>query len=281
MTTRFYGRAEQAANGIVTAFKQPDSLPVALAPMFIRRRDDVPCRRWSWGNQLIAALHGHADARGFKQWQAVGRNVRKGERAFYILAPVTRKVERERADGTKETAVVPVAFKAAAVFGLSQTEGEPLPGDNPELVEWVDSLPLVDVARSWGLAVETFDGRRAHYLGAYVPESRITLGVQNLATWAHELTHAADDRCVGGLKRGQDVSQEIVAELGASVLLRLLGEDHEADLGGCWEYVSAYAERANVEPVAACLRLLERTCNAVALILDTAEQVASKAEAVA
>jgi len=33
-----------------------------------------------------------ADARVFKQWQKAGRRVKKGAKAFYILAPVKRKV---------------------------------------------------------------------------------------------------------------------------------------------------------------------------------------------
>ncbi len=43
MTTKFYGKAEDAANTILNAFKNPNSLPAALAPIFINRHDDVPC----------------------------------------------------------------------------------------------------------------------------------------------------------------------------------------------------------------------------------------------
>ncbi len=32
------------------------------------------------------------DARGFRQWEKVGRRVKKGAKAFYILAPVRKKV---------------------------------------------------------------------------------------------------------------------------------------------------------------------------------------------
>ena len=53
----------------------------------------------------------------------------------------------------------------------------------------------------------------------------------------------------------------------------------DSDRGGCFEYVKSYAARAKLEPVAACQRLLKRTCDAVALILDTAEAMAeSEAE---
>ncbi len=74
--TRFYRQAENAATRILEAFKA-GNLPKALAPVFVNRRDNVPCRAWSWSNQLLAALSGHSDARGYRQWQRVGRHVKK------------------------------------------------------------------------------------------------------------------------------------------------------------------------------------------------------------
>jgi hypothetical protein len=68
---QFYGQSEQAANRILDTFKS-GKLPAALAPLFIRRTDGVPCRRWSWSNQLLTALAGTSDARGFRQWHDDG-----------------------------------------------------------------------------------------------------------------------------------------------------------------------------------------------------------------
>jgi hypothetical protein len=94
---RFYGKAEEAANRILQAF-QSGNLPNALAPVFIKRKDNVPCRAWSWNNQLLTALAGHSDARGYRQWEAVGRHVKKGERSFSILVPLTRAIEQKDPD---------------------------------------------------------------------------------------------------------------------------------------------------------------------------------------
>ena len=60
MTTKFYGKAETAAKAILDAFQNPSELPKALAPMFIKRKDNVPCQAWSWSNQLISALRGRS-----------------------------------------------------------------------------------------------------------------------------------------------------------------------------------------------------------------------------
>jgi hypothetical protein len=230
----------------------------------------VPCRKWSWRNQLLVALRGYSDARGFRQWQAVKRSVKKGEKAFFILTPLTKKLKNKE---TGEERVIVYGFGSAPVFGAEQTEGEPLPAADPQIDAWIDSLPLIDVARSWGLRVGVFDGAGTGRLGCYRRGLRIDLGVVNLSTWCHELIHAADDR--GGNLRefGQHWRSETVAELGGAVLLSILGFDHEADLGGCWEYIRCYSEKEKIEPVEACGRVLERVCVAVSLILDTAEKL--------
>jgi len=66
---------------------------------------------------------------------------------------------------------------------------------------------------------------------------------------------------------------ETVAELGGAILLKIIGQDSEADLGGCWEYVTAYAKSAGIHPLTACQRVLKRTCEAISLILDMAERL--------
>ena len=142
------------------------------------------------------------------------------------------------------------------------------------------ALPMVDVARSWGLSIEAYSGRRGSAQGKYRPGSSIALGVENLSTWTHELMHASDDRLCALTERGQHWRSETVAELGGATLLEILGHEAESDRGGCWEYLTTYAREAGIEPITACQRVLKRTCDAVALILDTAEQL-RQTEAVA
>jgi hypothetical protein len=137
------------------------------------------------------------------------------------------------------------------------------------------NLPLREVAEAWGLSVDAYNGARGKGLGWYRHGQAIALGVQNPSTWAHELVHAADDRLGALVERGQHWRSETVAELGGATLLVALGSTIEADLGGAWEYIQNYAKDAELEPIAACTRVLKRTCDAVALILDTAEELAA------
>ncbi len=267
---KFYGKAHRVADDIVAAFEQGD-VPQALAQVFIHKKEDRPCAAWSWSNQLLVALHGYHDARGIRQWNAVNRSVKKGERAFGILAP---KMIRKRDEKTGEEESVLIGFVSVPVFGYDQTHGEELPDQNPHLTAWLRDLPLRDVAESWGLAVGAFNGESARYLGYYKSGKGIAVGVKNLATWAHELVHAADDR-LHGIKGGQHLDQEVIAELGGAVLLEIIGMPSDSDRGGCWQYIKGYSEKAKIHPVTAINRVLERACKAVSLILDTAERIAN------
>jgi hypothetical protein len=265
---RMLNKAEEAAADILKAFENPNDLPRPLAQVFVRRNDGSPCRKWSWRNQLIVAIRGHAEARGYRQWEQVGRKVRHGEKAFRILSPLARTVIDEK---TEEERIAVCGFTGTPVFGLTQTEGDPLPDRMDDIRRWLNSLPLLDVARAWGLSVEAYNGHAGGILGQYRHGTGIALGVENFSTWCHELVHAADDR--NGKLKGKKVQRETVAELGGAVLLAVLGCEHEADLGGCWEYIQGYAKKERTEVLAACGAVLDRTCEAVALILDTAEDL--------
>src|SRR5262245_32427355 len=232
---KFYGKAECAAKQIVQAFES-GCLPQALAPIFIRRKDNVPQASWSWHNQLLCVLAGCADARGYRQWEESGRHVKKGEHArTQILVPCTRSETTTDESGQETTRTRLYGFRATPVFDVSQTEGEPLPERDPENAAWLQTLPLRSVAEAWGRCIDYYSGKPGKALGWYRPKQAIALGVQNLATWAHELVHAADDRLGQLTERGQHWRSETVAELGSAILLECLGYALEADRGGCWE----------------------------------------------
>ena len=270
---KFYGQAESAAQRILDAFKS-GTVAKAIAPVFVHRKDGIPCRAWSWGNQLLTILSGTTDARGFRQWEEIGRHVVKGAKAFYILVPVLKKIRATDAHGVEREIMIPVAFKSAPVFRLEDTDGAPVPVDT-EILQWIDSLPLVDVARAWGINVDAFNGGQGKPLGRYIrrgSEQAIGLGEKSLATWAHEFLHAADAR-LGNLKEhGQHWRSETVAELGATVLLETLGYTDESNRAGAWDYIEKYALAAGITPLAACMDVLKRTCDAVSLILAEAEK---------
>jgi len=276
---QFYGKAESVATRIVEQF-QSGNIPKALAQVFIKRRDNIPCRSWSWANQLLTALSGFDDARSYRDWQTAGRQVRKGEKSYYILEPCKRKITKTDAEtGEKRDTFAVYGFRAGARFGLEQTdiadaETWAAASKRDEAADrFLDALPFVNVARSWGLSVKSHNGKGGKYLGMYRHGQSIAIGVENLATWAHELIHAADDRLGQLTERGQHWRSETVAELGGAVLLSCIGRDHDADLGGCWDYIRRYAESNGKDATSEAMSVLNRTCKAVALILEAADEL--------
>jgi len=220
---------------------------------------------------------GTNDARGFNQWKEVNRSVKKGAKALYILGPSFKKhsaddenaaVAVPQAQSPQPQALKLIGFHAIPVFRYEDTEGEPL-SQPPDTQAYIDGLPLNEVAHEWGLNVIATAAEG--YLGYYSSHaSTIALAVKNLSTWAHELTHAADDR-IAPLKGGQHADQEIVAELGGATILQMLGYDVEADLGGAWDYIKSYAKDAD-HAISLAMGLIDRTAKAIDLILTTSEQ---------
>ncbi len=110
------------------------------------------------GNLLLIGAQAPQATRvaGFRTWQSVGRQVRKGERGIAILAPCTyRPKTADRADRAEPTGpagpesaatcsggAAPDAggkkqvrgFRVVHVFALNQTEGAPLPDVAPSLL---------------------------------------------------------------------------------------------------------------------------------------------------
>ena len=123
--------------------------------------------RYSLNNQLLIAL-ARPDATfvaGFRSWLELGYQVRKGEKAIWILAPLKIK-ERDRASG-EETGETRTLFRAVPVFDRAQvTAGEhatpleppaePLSGDSHQHL----LVPLQHFAGTLGFAVsfEPIDG---------------------------------------------------------------------------------------------------------------------------
>jgi len=93
---------------------------------------------YSFSNQMLIGVQTHFEATrvaGFKTWQGMNRQVRKGEKGISILAPKTiRKDATDSAgkptlgpDGKPAKKSVIIGFTAVSVFDVSQTDGEPLP----------------------------------------------------------------------------------------------------------------------------------------------------------
>ncbi len=171
---------------------------------------------YSLGNLLLIGLQAPTATRvaGFRTWQGLGRQVRKGERGIAILAPCTYRPQRATTQGP-DGQPVPAAeagggapnvepgrgqvrgFRRAFVFDVAQTDGEPLPEVAPVLLTGQAPAGL------WGhLAAQVighgYSVQRGDCSGAngYTDPAARTVRVradvddaQAVKTLAHELGH--------------------------------------------------------------------------------------------
>ncbi len=249
-------KVKQALESIVQKFNEgdiPEAIAYSMFPI-----PNIPASRWSLLNRTLMFFAGTGDARGFRQWQEAGRHVKKGSKAFTILAPrfITKQKEED-----EEAKSILVGFLAVPVFRVEDTEGEPLDYQKIELPE----LPLMEVAEEWGICVKAIPGNY-HYFGYFSQDRKeIALATKEESVFFHELAHAAHQRLLGELKKGQDWKQEIVAELSAAALCRLVGKTSE-HLGNNYRYIERYAKDANLTPWQGCMKVMSDTETVLNLI---------------
>ncbi|MFH1051030.1 MAG: antirestriction protein [bacterium] len=218
---------------------------------------NIPSTKWSLLNQLIMVFSGTADARGFQQWKQVKRNVIKGSKAIHILVPWLKK------DDENENISKLLGFMAKPVFRAEDTEGEPLEYEGIKLPE----LPLLDKAIDWGIEVKAVFGSDQYY-GYYKPSKKeICLASPEERTFFHELSHVAHEKVIGKLQNGQHPAQEIVAELSAQALCRIVGKTMDSQVGNSYRYIEGYAMKMECSAYTACLKLLSEVDKVLNLIL--------------
>ncbi len=218
---------------------------------------------YSWSNTLLILTQRPSASlvAGYRRFQSLGRQVRKGEKGIRILAPVAgwvKVVETDENGNEVETTRPTIArrFRVVSVFDIAQTdpiEGKPdLTAAQPPMPAMLDGesaiAPALDATltaflRDAGVTVETGDTGEAR--GWYNPTTQtIRLsdaisGDQRLKTYIHEAAHwHADHRA--GISRAD---AETVAEASAYVVLRRFGID---TTGHSAPYIAQWAADTNV-----------------------------------
>ena len=243
-------------DSILERFKSGD-IPQAVAySMF--PIPDIPSAKWSILNRTIMFLSGTQDARGYRQWQQVNRYVKKGSKCFYILVPYIKKVETDEGD---KNALY--GFGCKGVFPVESTDGEELSYEGIELPK----LPLMERAEEWGISVKAIPGSYC-YSGSYSPvRKEISLCTKEESVFFHELAHCSHEKVIGKLKMGQDPLQEIVAELSAHALCRIVGKSGEKFIGNCFKYIEMYSQKIKMSPYSACIKVMNDVEKVLNLIL--------------
>lgn len=194
---------------------------------------------YSFNNCLLIAMQ-KPDATliaGYKSWQNdFKRQVKKGEKAIKILAPIPHKYKKEVEDkdgNVEEKEIKWTSFKAVSVFDISQTEGEELPTIcnklNHDVKDYKKILEGIESVSPVGIEYKDIEGEAngyySHETNSIVVKKEMS-ETQTLKTLIHEIAHSILHNKDNGVEKGADrFTKEIQAESVAYIVCNNLGID--------------------------------------------------------
>ncbi len=206
---------------------------------------------------------------GYRTWQQLGRQVRRGEQGYRILAPITRRITADKAESEQAARIV-TGFRVVTVFDVSQTEGEPLPEVTPSLLTGEGDAQLLEAAvglieqHGYQFTLASLHGPN----GQTRPVARQVIVEENLEaaqrtkTTVHELAHVLMHADTGDIAcRGRI---EVEAEAVAFVVCGAVGLDTSAYSVA---YVAGWVE-TTPDPQRTLLATGERVLGVSRRILD-------------
>jgi antirestriction protein ArdC len=202
---------------------------------------------YSWNNQLLISMQCPTATRvaGFHTWRKMNRFVRKSEKGITILAPCIYKPKRREQQGEEmeqktHTIGTLRGFRAATVFDIAATDGEPL-CDLPWKVrgDCAELLPSAEQAcRELGIELEykaITGGAEGYSLGGKIQISEALSNSDRVAVIIHELAHELQHRDPETRKNTTRQQRELEAESTSYVVLSHFGIQHGSPF-----YLAAY-----------------------------------------
>ena len=240
--------------------------------------------RYSFNNTLLIAMQ-RPDATlvtGYRNWQSMGRQVKKGEKGITILAPAPIKRKREQeildqnrkplldADGkprTEEVEVVIPRFKPTTVFDISQTDGEPIETLAPEeLTEAVADYDLfmeaITAVSPVPIRFDEIAGEAKGYYHSVDKEIVIQKGMsdsQTIKTAIHETGHARlHDKDImekQGIEKDR-LTKEVEAESVAYCVCSAFGVDTSEY---SFPYIAGWSSNRDMKELKASMDIIRKT----------------------
>jgi antirestriction protein ArdC len=219
---------------------------------------------YSLGNMLLAL--GQCYARGialgpiatYPAWQALGRQVRKGEKAIELCMPITCKRKATDDNGNEEAATFTKFIYRARWFVLSQTDGAEYVAPAPPTWNKNQALTALDIAE---VPFAHLDGN----VQGYAKRRAVAINPvaeKPFATLVHELAHVVLGHTTGDvqLEDGTTIGHATMEVEAESVALLVLGSLGLDGLEYCRGYVQSYLRGAAIE---------ERTAQRIFKAADT------------
>ena len=188
----------------------------------------VKFHRYSFCNQMILMFHNCSQVAGYKRWQELGRSVKKGSKAVWILAPAYYKKKVENEEGEEEE-IRKLYFRSVPVFDISDTEGEEIERGMTTRSK-VNFPEAKEAAEKLGFTVSLKPLKIA--MGGFIKERAITLNsnlndTEHVGTLIHELSHGLLDHT--NSKNGELPAKvkEQQAETATYLACRILGVERK------------------------------------------------------
>jgi antirestriction protein ArdC len=234
-------------------------------------------RRYSFNNLMLIALQcPHAThVAGFRKWQELGRQVRKGEKAIKILGYSTKKITKTDPVTGEEVEDRVKRFPVLSVFDVTQTDGEPVPSNAYQLPAGEGPAGMLDRLSAW-LRGEGWTLRELPLGGmmeGYTDHQRRIIATETglepaarLVVLLHEAAHALLHENDADYVTHRGVC-ETEAESTAYVIANLIGMDVDAS---SVSYVAGWA-KADREVITAAATNVLRAVNTIAAALGLDE----------
>lgn len=231
-----------------------------------------------------------ADVKGYKsnkwatydQWQGIGGQVRKGEKATSIFVPIFLK-GREKADGTEEKGRI--AFISRPVFNLDQIDGLPEDFDKKEILPESERVADLEKTISEIPAVIRNGGDEAYFSPSediiqLPPFENFKDARSYYSTVAHELMHwtGGKDRLgrenMNRFGTPEYAYEELVAEIASAMFMAAhniepnIQENHGP-------YLASWIKKLKDDPTA-LERAMKDAQSAVNYVLDISPNAKSK-----
>ncbi|QKK08609.1 MAG: DUF1738 domain-containing protein [Planctomycetota bacterium] len=145
---------------------------------------------YSFGNVMLIVSQrpGATQVAGYRAWQKLGRQVRKGEKGIAIMAPMLFKPKD--ANATDEDAFL--RFRAVSVFDIAQTDGDDLP-EPPRVSgdpgQYWDRLTRFVEAEGIALRYESLGSTQGQSRGGTIALSDELDEAERFSVLVHELAH--------------------------------------------------------------------------------------------
>ena len=255
--------------------------------------------RYSWNNQFLiwfqSSVRGFEATyvRGYKQWEAIDRTVKKGEKAMYVLAPMLAHRCMQKGceakakyfrdgriyicikDSNHKVGKFLVGFKDVPVFDISQTEGEDIPqitlkdkceNAKPEIWD-----ALVSLAESHDFKViignaKGAEGYCSHDKKEIVISSNADFGYQ-VKILAHEVGHLLMHKDIKDYQQ-QRARYETEAEGVAWVVCEALGV-HSAEDNYSFGYIATWGKDNTKQLVKKSLQTITKTSQKILDYVET------------